>query len=69
MRLKSELSSSRARGSVLLFQSVVKARGGWHWGTRFLARHGHQYGPFYKWRAKYGGMDVSMMSLMKELEE
>jgi hypothetical protein len=44
MRLKSELSSSRARGSVLLFQSVVKARGGWHWGTRFLARHGHQYG-------------------------
>ena len=25
--------------------------------------------PFYKWRAKYGGMDVSMMSRMKELEE
>ena len=24
---------------------------------------------FYKWRAKYGGMDVSMMSHMKELEE
>ena len=24
---------------------------------------------FYKWRAKYGGMDVSMMSRMKELEE
>lgn len=24
---------------------------------------------FYKWRAKYGGMDVSMMSPMKELEE
>ncbi len=24
---------------------------------------------FYKWRAKYGGMDVSMMSLLKELEE
>lgn len=23
---------------------------------------------FYKWRAKYGGMDVSMMSRMKELE-
>ena len=23
----------------------------------------------YKWRAKYGGMDVSMMSRMKELEE
>ncbi len=24
---------------------------------------------FYKWRAKHGGMDVSMMSRMKELEE
>ena len=24
---------------------------------------------FYRWRAKYGGMDVSMMSRMKELEE
>ena len=24
---------------------------------------------FYKWRAKFGGMDTSMMSKMKELEE
>jgi putative transposase len=24
---------------------------------------------FYKWRAKYGGMDTSMMVRMKELEE
>jgi putative transposase len=24
---------------------------------------------FYKWRAKFGGMDTSMMSRMKELEE
>ena len=23
---------------------------------------------FYKWRAKYGGMDTSMIALMKELE-
>ena len=23
---------------------------------------------FYKWRAKYGGMDASMMARMKELE-
>jgi putative transposase len=25
--------------------------------------------PFYKWRAKYGGMDASLMARMKELEE
>jgi putative transposase len=24
---------------------------------------------FYKWRAKYGGMDVSLMKRMKELED
>jgi putative transposase len=24
---------------------------------------------FYKWRAKFGGMDVSMMARMKELED
>lgn len=24
---------------------------------------------FYKWRAKYGGMDTSMMTRMKELED
>ena len=24
---------------------------------------------FYKWRAKYGGMDVAMIARMKELEE
>jgi len=24
---------------------------------------------FYRWRAKYGGMDVSMVARMKELEE
>lgn len=24
---------------------------------------------FYKWRAKYGSLDVSMMSRMKELED
>jgi len=25
--------------------------------------------PFYEWRAKYGGMDVSLMTHMKELED
>lgn len=31
--------------------------------------HGMSSAAFYKWRAKYGGMDVSMMSRLKELEE
>ena len=31
--------------------------------------HGISVATFYKWRAKFGGMDVSLMARMKELEE
>ena len=31
--------------------------------------HGISSATFYKWRAKYGGMDASLMARMKELEE
>ena len=31
--------------------------------------HGISTASFYKWRAKYGGMDASMMSQMKSLED
>jgi len=30
--------------------------------------HGMSDATFYKWRAKYGGMDASLISRMKELE-
>jgi putative transposase len=32
-------------------------------------QHGIGNATFYKWRAKYGGMDASMMKRLKELEE
>ena len=31
--------------------------------------HGMNNASFYKWRAKYGGMDASMVSQMKVMEE
>ena len=31
--------------------------------------HGMSDAPFYKWRAKYGGMDASMVSQMKAMED
>ena len=31
--------------------------------------HGMSSASFYKWRAKYGGLDASLMARMKELEE
>ena len=32
-------------------------------------KHGISNATFYKWRAKFGGMDVSLMARMKELED
>jgi putative transposase len=31
--------------------------------------HGMSVATFYKWRSKYGGMDASMISRLKELEQ
>lgn len=31
--------------------------------------HGMSNATFYKWRAKYGGMDTSLMARLKELED
>jgi putative transposase len=32
-------------------------------------QHGISEGTFYKWKAKYGGMDGSMIQQLKELEQ
>jgi putative transposase len=32
-------------------------------------QHGISTATFYKWRSKFGGMDVSLMAKMKELED
>ncbi len=37
--------------------------------TELCREHGMSDATFYKWRARFGGMDVSMMSRMKELED
>ena len=31
--------------------------------------YGMSFADFYKWRAKYGGMDASLMARLKELED
>jgi len=36
--------------------------------TELCREHGMSSASFYKWRAKFGGMDVSMMKRLKELE-
>lgn len=37
--------------------------------SELCREHGMSSATFYKWRSKYGGMDASMMSRLKELEE
>ena len=34
-----------------------------------LREHGISSATFYKWRSKYGGMDLPMMTRLKELEQ
>lgn len=36
--------------------------------TELCRQHGMSSAAFYKWRAKYGGMDASLMARMRELE-
>lgn len=37
--------------------------------SELCREHGMSDATFYKWRARFGGMDVSMMARLKELEE
>ncbi len=36
--------------------------------TELCREHGMSSAAFYKWRAKFGGVDASLMARMKELE-
>ncbi len=37
--------------------------------SELCREHGMSSATFYKWRSKYGGMDVSIMKRVKELED
>lgn len=37
--------------------------------TELCRKHGMSNATFYKWRSRFGGMDASMMTRLKELEE
>ena len=37
--------------------------------AQLCREHGISSATFYKWRAKFGGMDASLMARMKELEK
>jgi len=37
--------------------------------AQLCREHGFSAATFYKWRSKYGGMDVSLMRRIKDLED
>jgi len=58
---KSRFSDSQIIGILKQAESGVPV-------PQLCREHGMSSATFYKWRAKYGGMDVSMMKRVKELE-
>ena len=59
---KSRFSESQIVG-------ILKESEGGIPAAEILRTHRISQGTFYKWRSKYGGMDASMISQMKALEE
>jgi len=48
--------------------SILKQKEAGQTVAGLCREHGISQATFYKWRSKYGGMDVSMLKRVKELE-
>lgn len=49
--------------------SILKQAEGGNPVPELCREHGMSSATFYKWRSKFGGMDASLMSRLKELED
>lgn len=49
--------------------SILKQAEGGSPVPALCREHGMSSATFYKWRSKFGGMDASLMSRLKELED
>jgi len=49
--------------------SILKQAEGGTPVPELCREHGMSSATFYKWRAKYGGMDASLLARLKELED
>jgi len=58
----------KAAYSDIKILTILKQASGGMPVTSLCREHGMSKSTFYKWRDKYGGMDASLMSRMKELE-
>ncbi len=58
----------KSRFSDSQIMAILKQAEGGATVAELCREHGMSSASFYKWRAKFGGMDVSMMKRLKELE-
>ena len=61
------MKKSRFADSQIL--AILKDAEGGQPVLTLCCEHGMSSASFYKWRAKYGGLDASLMKRMKELED
>ena len=52
-----------------IMEVLKQAEGGGVPVAELCREHGMSNASFYKWRAKYGGMDASLISRMKEMDD
>lgn len=58
----------RSRFTDSQIMTILKQAEGGTPVAELCREHGMSNATFYKWRAKYGGMDASMVARLKELE-
>ena len=61
------MKKSRFRDSQIL--TILKELEGGQPVPTLCREHGMRSATFYKWRAKYGGMDASLIKQIKELKD
>jgi putative transposase len=64
-----EISMKMARFTEPQILAILRQAEGGVPVPELCREHGMSNASFYKWRAKYGGMDASMISQMKALED
>jgi putative transposase len=64
-----EISMKKSRFTDAEIMAVLRQGEGGMAVPELCRQHGISSATYYKWRAKYGGMDASMVSQMKAMED
>jgi putative transposase len=68
-KISKEIPMKRARFSEIQIVNILKEAEAGIAVEALSRKHGFSKSAFYKWKAKYSGMDASALRRLKELEE